>query len=110
MGIGSKLFQSFRNLKPDAVPRPPRPETLNVNSEVPETSSDKDEDTASIQEEIIIEPDDEDSKDEKKSGKRKKSFPFFSNKKDRDKTSNNKHDDDGPASPVNTQGQSLFNN
>lgn len=103
-----KFLNTFRNLKPDAIPRPPRPR--NVNIEEAENSESFD-----ATEEIIIESvdssecsDDEDKKDknkEKKPSKKK----FFSNKKkdtsskEGSKHSKEKRHNKEPSSPINTQ-------
>lgn len=104
VSIGSKLFQSFRNLTSDAVPRPPRPDTEGVDITEESTEPADRDDTGSVQEEIIIEPD-ESSQEKEKKGKPKKPTFFSNKKKKQNGSSNNKNE---PSSPINTQGWLYF--
>lgn len=97
----NKFFEIFRNLKSDAVPRPPR-----SNKEKPtKTKTDEQENNENVDsnnepEEILVESDNE----EEVKSEKKPTFKFFKPSKKEGKLRKDKHSN----STVNTQGKSLI--
>lgn len=99
--IHSKIFEMFKNLKSDAMPKPPRPSQPTEIGQDPLDENEENIDSTNEPEEIIVESDDDTAKNEKKP-KFKKSF-FKPNKKE---NKPGKSDKNG-SSNVNTQGSTA---
>lgn len=86
----------FRNLKSDAVPRPPRSNKEKPTKIEPEEENDENIDSTNEPEEILVESDDEVQSEEKPKFKK-----FFKSNKKEWKPKKDKHS----SSTVNTQGK-----
>ncbi|KOB76606.1 putative RNA-directed DNA polymerase from transposon BS [Operophtera brumata] len=72
--IHSKIFEMFKNLKSDAMPKPPRPHRATETRQDPVDENDENIDSTNEPEEIIVESDDDDTEKNEKKPKFKKSF------------------------------------
>lgn len=102
--IHSKIFEMFKSLKSDAMPRPPRPDRSQpaetLERETPLDENDENIDSSNEPEEIIVESDDDDTAKKEKKPKFKASF-FKPGKKE----GQARKDDKTGSSNVNTQGK-----